>query len=244
MEVEKVGGGGWGVVGGQQLSNWKVKMISKINFLSSTQIKYSWGRVYVCEGYKLFGEEKMPGEWWCWRLSHRPSSSCYWSKGEEKLFKSAIHWDMQERDKRSFRLFRFIFDSSLTFANDSDLVVRLLRNFLRWRLEKLSMEGAWMAIRFRSLSVCEVRIDCAKTSLMRSGWLLASDTDVLLCFKQVSCLHARACGYELGRTANVLNLWTEYIPPERSSRNSSSSEELMRSSASDDWRESDWKGFH
>jgi hypothetical protein len=80
---------------------------------------------------------------------------------------------MQERDKKSFLRFLFIFDSSLTFWNDSDFVERLLRNFLRWRLEKLSFEGASsdvdMASRFRSPSVCEVRIDCAKTSLIRSG---------------------------------------------------------------------------
>lgn len=142
---------------------------------------------------------------------------------------------MQERDKRSFLRFRFIFDSSLTLVNDSDLDERLLRNFLRWRLEKLSLGvSTRMVIRFRSLSVCEVRIDCARTSFIRSGWLLASDSDDVLCFELVSGLHARACGKELGRRAKVLDLREEYIPPERSSRNSSSSDELMRSSANDD----------
>lgn len=54
------------------------------------------------------------------------------------------------------------------------------------------------------------------------------------CLTKVLCLHALACGKELGRTAKEWCLVSVYVPPDRSSRNSSSSDELMRSSASED----------
>lgn len=62
--------------------------------------------------------------------------------------------------------------------------------------------------------------------------------EVLSCIK-VFLLHALACGNELGRVANELLLSSWYVPPERSSKNSSSSDEFMRSSAREDCRESD-----
>lgn len=148
---------------------------------------------------------------------------------------------MQERDRKSFLRFFLIFESSLTFVNESDRRNRL-RNFLLRKLQKLSLDGpsndadlkAFVSNRFKSLSVCDVFIDCARTSLIKSGWLLSNDKEAVLCLIKVSFWHARACGNELGRTAKELLLKTEYVPPERSSRNSSSSDELMRSSASDD----------
>lgn len=158
---------------------------------------------------------------------------------------------MQERDKKSFLRFFFIFDSILTFVKDSDFEGLLLRDFLLRKLEKLSFEftssevdwygdlsNLWM-----SFSVFEIFNEFAKTSLIKSGWLFASDREDVLCSLKVSCLHALVCGNELGRTPNDLILLLRYVPPDRSSRNSSSSEELMRSSANEDWRESDCGGF-
>lgn len=155
---------------------------------------------------------------------------------------------MQERDKRSFLRFFFIFDSSLTFVNDSDFVGLILRFVLLWKLEKPSQDGPsndadWkgdILRRWKSFSVCDVFSDCAKTSLIKSGWLFSKDKDEVLCLIKVSCLHARAWGNEFGRTVKERCLLIWYVPPERSSRNSSSSEELIRSSASEDCRESDW----
>lgn len=155
---------------------------------------------------------------------------------------------MQERDRRSFLRFFFIFDSSLTFVNDSDFVGRVLWLFLQRKPEKLTLDGASndadlkedIFSRWMSLSVCDVFSDCAKTSLIKSGWLFSKDKDEVLCLIKVSCLHALAWGNEFGRIAKELCLLIWYVPPERSSRNSSSSDELIRSSASEDCRESDW----
>lgn len=154
---------------------------------------------------------------------------------------------MQERDRRFFFRFLVIFDSSLTFAKVSDFIDLLLRSFLLRRLQKLSVDGAsndfdWngeISNRCKSFSVCEVFNDCAKTSLIKSGWLLSNEREEVLCFIKVLFLHALTCGNELGRTAKDFRKASEYVPPERSSRNSSSSEELIRSSANEDCRESD-----
>lgn len=167
------------------------------------------------------------------------------------LFENRIfHWDMQERDEMSFFLVFLTFDDSLTFENDSDFT--WLRSFLSRELERFSIDasndedwnGADIASRFKSFSVCDVFNDCAKTSLIKSGWLFSIVSDEVLCL--IKCfvfnLHALACGNELGRTAKKLRFLTWYVPPERSSKNSSSSDELIRSSASDDCLESDcWR---
>lgn len=155
----------------------------------------------------------------------------------------AFHWDMQERDKRSFLRFFLIFDSSLTFLRESDFVGLL--NFLQRKLEKLSesSDTDWngdFCNRWISFSVREVFIECAKTSFIKSGWLLAIDKEEVLWLSRESCLHALVSGNDLGRTAKDLSLMLKYVPPDRSSKNSSSSDELIRSSAKDDWRESDF----
>lgn len=61
----------------------------------------------------------------------------------------------------------------------------------------------------------------------------------MVCLTKGLRLHALACGNELGRTEKELR--NANVPPERSSRNSSSSDEFIRSSARDDCLESDCK---
>lgn len=153
---------------------------------------------------------------------------------------------MHERDRKSFLRFFLIFDSSLTFVNESDFMNLLFRSFLLRKLRKLSFDGPSndeISNRFKSLSVCEVF--SARTSLIKSGWLFSNGKEEVLCLIKVFVLHALTCGNELGRTAKewCLKMFV-YVPPERSSRNSSSSEEFMRSSARDDWRERDWEKFY
>lgn len=142
---------------------------------------------------------------------------------------------MQERDKMSFLRFFLIFEASLIFTNDSDLNDLLLKKFF---LRKLEHDDDECSERSRSFSVWEVLNDFSKTSRIKSGWLFSNDKVEVLCFLKVFSLHALACGKEFGRTAK--DLWLLYVPPERSSKNSSSSDELILSSANEDWRDSDW----
>lgn len=156
---------------------------------------------------------------------------------------------MQERDKAPFLRFFLIFDSLLTLVIESDLedLARAARLLEPPKLASVSKEAdlnVAIFMRLRSLSACEILMDCARTSLIKSGWLLSAIDrveDVVLCWGIVFLLHALACGYELGRVAKKLSLSTRYVPPERSSRNSSSSDELIRSSARDDCLESDYR---
>lgn len=171
------------------------------------------------------------------------------NKASMSKHQKTFHWVMQDRDKRFFCRFFFIFDSSPTLANDSDFVDLLLRNFLLRKLQKLSVDEALSNCSrsnfCKSFSVCEGFSDFRKTSLIKSGWLFSSDREEVHCLTKVLCLHAVACGKELGRTAKEWCLVSVYVPPERSSKNSSSSDELMRSSASEDWRESDcWANWY
>lgn len=171
------------------------------------------------------------------------------NKASMSKHQKTFHWVMQDRDKRFFCRFFFIFDSSPTLANDSDFVDLLLRNFLLRKLQKLSVDEALSNCSrsnfCKSFSVCEGFSDFRKTSLIKSGWLFSSDREEVQCLTKVLCLHALACGKELGRTAKEWCLVSVYVPPDRSSRNSSSSDELMRSSASEDWRESDcWVNWY
>lgn len=141
---------------------------------------------------------------------------------------------MQERDKMSFLDFFLIFALSLIFTNDSDLDDLLLKKFF---LRKLEDDVDECSNRSISLSVWEVLNDFSKTPRIKSGWLFPNDKLEVLCFFKVFSLHALACGNEFGRTAK--EFWCEYVPPERSSKNSSSSDELILSSANEDWRDRD-----
>lgn len=150
---------------------------------------------------------------------------------------------MQERARVSFFFFFLIFESSLTLVDDSDFLnlpfkYLMLRKPQKPSLDKTSNEADLNDVNsFKSVSVFEVFN--AKTSLIKSGWLFSIDREDVLCSTKVSLLHALVCGNEFGRTGL---LCTElYVPPERSSRNSSSSEPEIRSSAREDCRESDWR---
>lgn len=153
---------------------------------------------------------------------------------------------MHERDKRSFLRFFFIFEASFTLESDSDF--DWFRSFFR-KFEELSSEATlkdadWkedFSNCFKSFSVWEGFSDLARTSLIRSGWLLSTDKEEGLCLLRVFNLHARAWGKEFGRMVKESCLDCSYVPPLRSSKNSSSSDELIRSSAREDCLESDWK---
>lgn len=115
---------------------------------------------------------------------------------------------MHERANISFFLFFLIFESSLTRVKDSDFINLPLKNFLLRKPQKLSfgdtsndadLKVDEISNCFKSFSVREVLR--AKTSRIKSGWLLAIDKEEVLCVFKVSFLHALACGNELGRTA-------------------------------------------
>lgn len=145
-----------------------------------------------------------------------------------------FYCEMQERDKSSFLDFFLTFEASLILTKDSDLDDLLLKKFSLLKLEDDDVE---CSKRSMSLSVWELLNDFSKTSRIKSGWLFSNDKVEVLCFLKVFSLHALACGKEFGRTAK--ELWFGYVPPERSSKNSSSSDELILSSANEDWRDSD-----
>lgn len=155
---------------------------------------------------------------------------------------------MHERAKVSFFRFFLIFKSSWTFENDSDFMNLPVGSFLLLKPQKLSLgdtsneadlNADVISTWFKSFSVREVL--SAKTSLIRSGWLLSIDKDDVLCSIKVIFLHAFACGNELGRTAKGCFCIKLYVPPERSSKNSSSSEPEIRSSAREDCLDRDWE---
>jgi hypothetical protein len=155
---------------------------------------------------------------------------------------------MQERARDFFFRFFLILESSLTFVNDSDFLNLPGKKFLLRKPQKLSfgdiskdadLKAGVISSFLKSLSVFEVFI--AKTSLIKSGWLFSIDREDVLCSIKLIFLHALACGNELGRMAKECLCIKLYIPPERSSRNSSSSEPDIRSSARDDCRERDCK---
>jgi hypothetical protein len=151
---------------------------------------------------------------------------------------------MHERAKVSFFLFFFTFESSLTLVNDSDFLNLLFKYFMLRKPQKPSLVEASNEADLNddnsSKSVSVFEVFNARTSLIKSGWLFSIDKEDVLCSINVSFLHALASGNEFGRTAKGLLGAELYVPPERSSRNSSSSEPEIRSSAREDCRESDW----
>lgn len=153
---------------------------------------------------------------------------------------------MHERDKRSFGRFFLIFEASFTLASDSDFDCfrSFLRKFAELSSGNTSRDVDWkddFSNRFKSVSVWDGFNDFARTSLIRSGWLFSMDREEGMCLLRVFDLHARAWGKEFGRTAKESCLDFSYVPPLLSSKNSSSSDEFILSSARDDCLESDWR---